>query len=1179
MSSYSSTFISKPKRDLSIIPQRLDHFINKEDKIQLTKITPIYATAIEMKPIFDTKLLKIAKKLKMLTNPGQDGWDWFDIKIKDDIEAKKNLKQNRHKKIPLCGYVSMPLKSKDRIIEKSIEDYDNTDPGPPIIHVKDIVRSSFICHSEEQISKLLKALDTTRGMQIISIKNRFQNPTPAGYRDLIVTVALIVPPIEAIDPSKINTSLSSIPSNEFVGEQQGGHLNKIVNKIENLSLNIYNLNNYSDEDGDVIKVNNTIGFICEIQIHHLEMLSFDKKNDVYPYYVYFRTYFGKAASNPKLLAEKIKVLKKMDQISNDVSLLDEFVDSFLSGNSRVSRDLERLKSFYSLFKKTNEFSLAEAVQIRIIYFQRERGLRSELSFSLSALAAQYTMFKRYNEAIILGEEALVICIEFYGDVHIETATQIKNLGILFACQSIADKAIGLFEKSLKIYNQLFVANHLNCRTCMKCILDVHEDQENWIQARLLRDKLTTLTIETVGIESPQVADLITGIAHIDEIEGNIIFKKFISFIYLSIYLFIYLPKSHSYHLSTSISGHYTNSIRRHLQAKDIYIGFYGQYHLTIASSLIAIADIYDQLGMWKLSLSYHKDALNIAINAVGEQHESVAHSYNLIGVILFSVGNLKEARYNLEKSLTIIDECIISLSPTSSHADNTNRSISLASIKNNLAEVLLHFGQDEINEKNCKNTDNNDNGNEKTGENNENEIVIGSGYKNLLKSSELLDSSLSIRSKVFGIDSLVTKQTLNNQSIAQELVRYEKLRLDTEEEYRQCEQRKVDKAITKEQAIIQKEQDVKELKANIDKMKMRGGYENLKAIKKYEEDQAKEAFELANRPEVIEIEEFVHQLQIKGPYDMTSGQQLNRSIYAANDLISEVDDLKEKCRYEEALERCLSALKLAVDVQKSSESHLPIAVILSYIGVLQEDCGNYSEAVFAFSQSVEILKDMFGDIPHSYLAISLYNLGLNLTTLQKYQDGLDNFQDSYRLWKQLRQDNNKSIEIGAIYHGISCCLVGLKRYEDAHKYIDLCIDIRRDLYGFSHPDTSASLNLKAIILAYKGGDELEDAFTINEEALEIREAICGRVHTAYASVLNNQGVLYYLVQDISRSGRILTMSMDIRERQVGMACNDSKIGLFNLTSIFEHPSTAPFEEEIPYLKKGMNLLLLLFYLL
>lgn len=521
MSSYSSTststFISKPKRDLSIIPQRLDHFISKEDKESLTKIKPIYATAIEMKPIFDSKLLKLAKKLKMLTND-EDGWDWFDIKIQEDMEAKENIKKNHRKKVPLCGLVSMPLKTKDRIIEKSIEDYSNTEPGPPIIHIKDIIRSSFICHSEEQISKVLKGLDATRGIQIISIKNRFQNSTPAGYRDLIVTVALIVPPIEAIDPSKINTSLNTIPSN-----QNGGHLNNIVNKNENLSLNLNNLNNTSaDDDFDVIKVNNTIGFICEVQIHHLDILSFDKKNGIYPFYVFFRTYFGNAASKPKYLAEKIKVLKKMDQISNDVTLLDEFVDSFLSGNSRVSRDLERLKSFYSLFKKTNELSLAEAVLLRIIFFQRERGLRSDLAGSLSALAAQYTMLKRYNEAILLGEEALLICIEFYGDIHIETATQIKNLGILFACQSNGEKAIELFERSLKIYNKLFVENHINCRSCIKCIIDVYENQENWIDARILRDKLIILSIETIGIQSPQVADLITGVAHIDEIEGIII---------------------------------------------------------------------------------------------------------------------------------------------------------------------------------------------------------------------------------------------------------------------------------------------------------------------------------------------------------------------------------------------------------------------------------------------------------------------------------------------------------------------------------------------------------------------------------------------------------------------------------------------------------------------------------
>jgi len=88
---------------------------------------------------------------------------------------------------PVCGLVTMPLKDRDRAIQKAFEDYEGLEPGPGVVYLNDVVRASIICVTEDQITGVLKAVYTTPNLAVISVKNRFKSQCPNGYRDILIT--------------------------------------------------------------------------------------------------------------------------------------------------------------------------------------------------------------------------------------------------------------------------------------------------------------------------------------------------------------------------------------------------------------------------------------------------------------------------------------------------------------------------------------------------------------------------------------------------------------------------------------------------------------------------------------------------------------------------------------------------------------------------------------------------------------------------------------------------------------------------------------------------------------------------------------------------------------------------------------------------------------------------------
>ena len=559
----------------------------------LVNIQDIHSAATSAKRAWDAMMYDLARRMKIESRRNEDGWGWFHDKL-SKIETQSLDSSYDYNYATPEGLITMPIKDKDVALKKASRDYHmytiDSKGGPPICHVTDWVRCSIVCSSDEKMCNIISALKVNTNMRVIHIRNRFVQPTPAGYRDILVKVAISV-----------------------------------------------------ESESD--KRRKAVGFICELQLHHLMMFKASVREDLYYYYKYFYSYFKDCFHDPKVIAERVKVLKKMDQISNDARELDNFIVAFLTGNSRASRDISRLHSLFSILKLVGETDLAETVQMSIIQQYRAKNMRKELSGALSKLSAHLKGRHKYQQALPLSEEALRICEDDHGFLFIDTAVQNMNLGTLCSCLGDYARALSHFETANKIYTDLVGPNNVRTLEALHFIAVVHQDVQNWSMASDHFNELLNRKLEVYGFYNLEVAEAIRSIAFIDEVRDSL-----------------------------------AAAIQMHEAALNIYQRIYGEHHQSVAEAYISIALLYDRQGRLFDALGFHNRALAIRQRVLPPDHEAIAESLNGIGLIYVDIGQGHKALPLLESALDIRMKVFAS----------NPKHVLIAESKNNLGDAFLH---------------------------------------------------------------------------------------------------------------------------------------------------------------------------------------------------------------------------------------------------------------------------------------------------------------------------------------------------------------------------------------------------------------------------------------------------------------------------------------------------------
>jgi tetratricopeptide (TPR) repeat protein len=92
------------------------------------------------------------------------------------------------------GLILCPLKPAERATQKISDLYSKIEPGPPESWLYDLVRASFICETESQLTSICDALQHHHSslFEVIQIYNHFLTPYPTGYRVVVLNIRVQV---------------------------------------------------------------------------------------------------------------------------------------------------------------------------------------------------------------------------------------------------------------------------------------------------------------------------------------------------------------------------------------------------------------------------------------------------------------------------------------------------------------------------------------------------------------------------------------------------------------------------------------------------------------------------------------------------------------------------------------------------------------------------------------------------------------------------------------------------------------------------------------------------------------------------------------------------------------------------------------------------------------------------
>jgi hypothetical protein len=266
------------------------------------------------------------------------------------------------------------IKSLARVAEKIREKYLHVHPGPACSWVFDMLRASFVCKTQDQILRVYEAIKREPNCKIIRVKNRFQKPTAAGFRDILMNVLISCPapaPAAGSDSYFDSGSGSAAAAAAGAGGDAGG------------------------SGGGASAT--TLRFVCEVQITHVDLRHYEIKHNTRALYHMFWPLLRGSAGDRE---------KKLEIISRIVSLITPIMKSFVPDCSvdalkkrytqvrdivtkhydkiHISEDIEALRNWGPVLEAINDLPLAESNQRKVVKLVRQTHGDNSL-----ALASEY----------------------------------------------------------------------------------------------------------------------------------------------------------------------------------------------------------------------------------------------------------------------------------------------------------------------------------------------------------------------------------------------------------------------------------------------------------------------------------------------------------------------------------------------------------------------------------------------------------------------------------------------------------------------------------------------------------------------------------------------------------------------------------------------------------------------
>jgi len=244
------------------------------------------------------------------------------------------------------------------------------------------------------------------------------------------------------------------------------------------------------------------------------------------------------------------------------------------------------------------------------------GIRRELfgerhpdtARSLNNIASEHHTLGNPERALELGEQALAIWRELYGEHHPDTARSLSNISSDHHALGNPERALELSEQALAIRRELFGERHPDTARSLNNIASEHHTLGNLKRALELGEQALAIRLDLYGEHHPETAGSLSNIA--------------------------------IYHSSL---GNSKRALELGEQALVIQRELFGEHHPDTAHSLSNIADYYRTLGNPKCALEVAEQALAIQRELFGEHHPDTANSLHKTASFLKQLGKFQQA--------------------------------------------------------------------------------------------------------------------------------------------------------------------------------------------------------------------------------------------------------------------------------------------------------------------------------------------------------------------------------------------------------------------------------------------------------------------------------------------------------------------------------------------------------
>jgi tetratricopeptide (TPR) repeat protein len=749
----------------------------------------------------------------------------------------------------------------------------------------------------------------------------------------------------------------------------------------------------------------------------------------------------------------------------------------------------------------------------------------EMSNLLSNLGELREQEKKMNKAKQMYEQALQLRVQMLGESHPLVAETLEDIGATRMATGKYEKAEAVLQMALKIRRK--VVDQLKSRQAST------RDPMLFVDIEEARNKLA-YTLVDVALAARKRGDMSRGRSYIDEalsLRRSIVYGQSPALLANVIF------EIANTHISAK---EYEESKPYLLECLRLRETFFGTDHRSVIEVLHILAHALDCLNEVEDAHKILEQAIQIHIRInQTENHEDVAATYSMLGMLYFQHQNFPMSIAYFKKSLEI---WMKKRGIESHHVTDTMLNLAFALKNNNevvesrnryeqaaaiLRRVHGYYHADVAN-------------------------VLASlsaldfyerKYEDALEYSKQV---LNIRKKLFGRDHDDVISTVANQAVI-----YEKLLMNKNAHklHLRVLQWRL-KNLRNDNMLVAASQ-----------MAVSDSYRRLgdipHAIK--HNDQALELLRsqigLMHETTIARIAVSGELLKVLGKY-VEAEVQLRYAVDAflsmSNNVVTPVSIpaiiqlasvARRLGRQKEAEKWYLAVLGTQEDL--FGRHSVEVASTLSNLGVLELERFNLKEARKYLEESLATRQALLGE-RHPDVASAYNNMGSLLNAEGNFNDAKVRYEQALEL--RVNIFGSKHPSVAQSVNNIASLLNSMGKYDEAESLFRLAENILTRAFGDAHPELANTLSNTASCLDMKS--EFTTSGPLHDKALGIRKNVFGATHITVAQSINNLGSSFLLQGKVKEAGAMYHDALMLKKRALGGDHNvEVAAGMGNQSSV------------------------------